>query len=113
MLLGLAVPFVSPVTAFAQISRGGHATSSFGTNSDQVTIESPTVTEADVDAGAILVAQVIAASDDSVSTIWICPIETGWTHVERVVDMSPAHLVACGYVATERIYRLHVREPIG
>lgn len=88
MLFGLVVPFVSPPRASADIGRGAHSIGSNGANSDSVTIDSPRITDADVSSGAILIAQMIAASDASVSNISICPLESGWTQVTRVVDNS-------------------------
>ncbi len=88
LLLGVVATFSLPVAASDGIGRGSHSAGTFMSASDKLTIDSPVVSEADVAAGAILIAQLVATAEAGVNNIWICPIETGWTQVERVGQSS-------------------------
>lgn len=86
LLAGLVAPLVSPRTASAAIARGGISTSYIADTATRVTLDSPSVTTADVAAGAILVAHLVATAEDSVSNVWICPLQAGWTQAARIAD---------------------------
>ena len=86
LLLGLFAPFMSPTPVSAVISSGQFTSGSNLGDSSQLTIDSPVVTAADVGAGAVLIAQIVAADQESINAIGICGLEVGWTQVERVVD---------------------------
>lgn len=88
LLFGMVATFVLPVTASEGIVRGAHGFNNNAGITDRITIDPPAVTEADVDAGAILIAQLVATAEAGVNNIWICPLESGWTQVERVGEIS-------------------------
>ncbi|HYI15853.1 MAG TPA: HYR domain-containing protein [Thermomicrobiales bacterium] len=83
LLFGMVATFVSPALATAGIVRGAYSFNHNGTSTDRIAIDPPAVTQGDVDAGAILMAHLVATAQSEVINISICPLQAGWTQVEH------------------------------
>jgi len=88
LLLSLIGPISLLAVAATTVNRGTHSATTFQTSSDTISFDSPVVSAADAAAGAIIVAQVVARNDSSVSNIWICPLQSGWTEITRAAESS-------------------------